>query len=596
MVPPQRTFNPPTTTLADPACCCPACAGLECLDRTRFFAGQLLTEADLNNEQSYLLAKNRLHNRYLHGWGVVCGLQVVCSECEGWVTVKPGYAIDPCGNDIIVCQEQSFNLCKAIQECCTPAKTSNCSPLRYTPSPTCQDQTQTWCITIQYQEQPGRKITPLQNAPSRQTNADCAPKGKNNGGNGGNCGCAPVSCGCPQLPTTAAKPLPSGACEPTRIIEGFKLGIMCDPPAQEEGPVPGSGRYQLEQCLAGLKQLISQNPYPSGIANTNPRPSYQQAYQAICNYRQMVLNALSSSFVTHCQLEIQLAGISIPPPPNDGSTGDPTQLQTALNAIIVVIVIAARDCICTSLLPACAPDPCDNRLILACVTVQDCQIINICHFGVGRRQVITFPVLEYWLSLIGFDIIWSDLGKILGLLCCGEYKQGDSFYPNYSYRDNLTTAGISRPDMISRMVTSIAAKSLGAGLVNAASTTPRAVDLSILVGQNKDVVMRALAAYGIGTSNSLPAGTTAASTVTLKDVSSDSAWSNVTPESGAQYAPAAFEISQPLTVFYKGDLVVGFDATNPTDILNHKIADLQQQVTSLSKLVNQSTPGGPKVG
>src|SRR5271165_4405020 len=94
---PTRTTTAAATTTttqkqASP-CCCLACTGLQCLDRTRFFAGQLLTEADLNNDQSYWLAKSRLRNRYLHGWGVVCGLQLVCGPCEGWVTIKTGYAI-----------------------------------------------------------------------------------------------------------------------------------------------------------------------------------------------------------------------------------------------------------------------------------------------------------------------------------------------------------------------------------------------------------------------------------------------------------------------------------------------------------------------
>ena len=50
-----------------------------------------------------------LHNRYLHGWGVVCGLQVRClpPQLQGqrvrgheWVAVWNGYAIDPKGRDI----------------------------------------------------------------------------------------------------------------------------------------------------------------------------------------------------------------------------------------------------------------------------------------------------------------------------------------------------------------------------------------------------------------------------------------------------------------------------------------------------------------
>src|SRR5690348_15337026 len=95
-------------------CTCQVCTGLECAERPRYFAGQLLSDKELTSEQAYTLLKNRLHNRYLHGWGVVCGLQVACSDCAGFISLKPGYAIDPCGNDIIVCADQEFNVLKAI--------------------------------------------------------------------------------------------------------------------------------------------------------------------------------------------------------------------------------------------------------------------------------------------------------------------------------------------------------------------------------------------------------------------------------------------------------------------------------------------------
>ena len=111
------------------ACCCPACAGLECLERPRFFAGQLLTESELNGEQAYVVAKNRLHNRYLHGPGVVCGLQVGCDPCDGWVTIAPGYAIDPCGNDIVVCEGQRLNVAELIARC-KDTGPAPCDPVR----------------------------------------------------------------------------------------------------------------------------------------------------------------------------------------------------------------------------------------------------------------------------------------------------------------------------------------------------------------------------------------------------------------------------------------------------------------------------------
>ena len=80
------------TATTDPCTPCPACGGLECLCRPRFFAGQLLTEADLNRLDHYIVAKNKLHNRYVHGWGVACGMEVVCSACGDQVIVRPGYA------------------------------------------------------------------------------------------------------------------------------------------------------------------------------------------------------------------------------------------------------------------------------------------------------------------------------------------------------------------------------------------------------------------------------------------------------------------------------------------------------------------------
>lgn len=150
------------------SCSCPACTGLNCLERPRFFAGQLISEAELNSEIDYMLAKQRLHNRYLHGVGTVCGLEVVCSNCEGQVIVKPGYAIDPCGNDIIVCTEQRFDLLKAIKACCDSRKKkckTDCDPYLPAGDPGCTGLEQHWCITITYQEKPTRPTTPLRNQP-----------------------------------------------------------------------------------------------------------------------------------------------------------------------------------------------------------------------------------------------------------------------------------------------------------------------------------------------------------------------------------------------------------------------------------------------
>src|SRR4051812_7846140 len=107
-----------TTRMPRPAAAqCPVCGGLECLCRPRFFAGQLLTDEDLNRLERYMIAKNKLHNRYLHGWGVACGLEVVCHQCQGWVTVTAGYALSPCGDDIVVCRDEAVNVGDLIKQC-----------------------------------------------------------------------------------------------------------------------------------------------------------------------------------------------------------------------------------------------------------------------------------------------------------------------------------------------------------------------------------------------------------------------------------------------------------------------------------------------
>ena len=66
-----------------------------------FFSGRLLTIDDLDREQAYFLARPRRHNRFLHGWDVVAGLEVSVSEANE-VVVAPELAIDYAGNEIAV--------------------------------------------------------------------------------------------------------------------------------------------------------------------------------------------------------------------------------------------------------------------------------------------------------------------------------------------------------------------------------------------------------------------------------------------------------------------------------------------------------------
>jgi hypothetical protein len=83
------------------------------LERVNYFPRQLLTADDMIADQNYFRERMRRHNRYLHGWGVVCGLEVTAAPTEAtpWrVKVGAGYALGPYGDEIDVAEAQTLDL------------------------------------------------------------------------------------------------------------------------------------------------------------------------------------------------------------------------------------------------------------------------------------------------------------------------------------------------------------------------------------------------------------------------------------------------------------------------------------------------------
>jgi len=82
--------------------------------RNNYFTGKMMGAAEFIAESRYHQEKLRLHQVRLHGWGVVCGLDVVEHGSEAcrmrYVIVRPGSAIDCCGNDILVSDDEIVDL------------------------------------------------------------------------------------------------------------------------------------------------------------------------------------------------------------------------------------------------------------------------------------------------------------------------------------------------------------------------------------------------------------------------------------------------------------------------------------------------------
>jgi hypothetical protein len=109
----QVTDCPPTTAVK--------------LERVNFFDRQLLTANDMITDRDYFLQKLRRHNRFLHGWGVVCGLAVTvpANPATPWqVQIGSGYALGPYGDEIFVGDAVLFDLAA----CLTGGVTNPCEP------------------------------------------------------------------------------------------------------------------------------------------------------------------------------------------------------------------------------------------------------------------------------------------------------------------------------------------------------------------------------------------------------------------------------------------------------------------------------------
>ena len=97
------------------------------LERVNYFPRQLLTVEDMVTERDYFLQKLRRHNRFLHGWGVVCGLEVTAAptlEAMWQVKIGSGYALGPYGDEIYAAEPVLLDLSK----CGAGTTTNPCEP------------------------------------------------------------------------------------------------------------------------------------------------------------------------------------------------------------------------------------------------------------------------------------------------------------------------------------------------------------------------------------------------------------------------------------------------------------------------------------
>lgn len=427
---------------ADDRPVCPACGGLQCLCRPRFFPGQLLTDEDLNRLESYVVEKNRLHARYLHGWGVACGLEVVCDPCTSTnVVVRTGYALSPCGDDIVVCQDHSVNVCELIDQC-RPQTGVVCDPPYTQPPRECKDGTEPWVLAICYDERPTRGITALTGSTDSACCSSCACGGS------GSCGCGGTGKKSSSSNSQQKKKAYQPQCEPTQICEGYRF-IAYKRPPQKQLQVPdprklGSMDLVFAWMYANrakfgpmLERLLCCVTAALELRASFGQGKYTVGRDAVNAYRDYLaaLRDFATSFALHdCSFVDKLAAASKDTGAQMETLRDLKKLDSSHAAIVTggfesldqVLFDLIAECFCSALLPACPEPAPDNCVPLALLTVstRDCRVVEICNWE-ERKLLITWRTIGYWLSWLP----WDRLRAMIARLCCADTPRRGVIWP-----------------------------------------------------------------------------------------------------------------------------------------------------------------------
>jgi hypothetical protein len=199
--------GPMMTDLMTAATPCDAAqtAGLE---RTRFFARQLITPDDLTQDQIYFREKHKRHNRMLHGWGVVCGACVRRGSGTCEVIVEPGYVLGPYGDEIVIDRDVRIDICKQ-----GVSERNGC----------CGEELDPWCGDV-------RNDCPAGTLYLAVRYSECQARPVR--GSGGGCGC-----GCDE-----------SGCEYSRIRDSFAIKLLRELPKSYTTPMKQPPMTALVPC------------------------------------------------------------------------------------------------------------------------------------------------------------------------------------------------------------------------------------------------------------------------------------------------------------------------------------------------------------
>jgi len=205
------------STTATDRCKC-GCSDETLAEYTYFRQRQIVMAEDFTQDQSYARYKRRMHNRMLHGWGVVCGCNVHYDSAWN-LTVESGYVLDPMGDDIYIPAACTFDIRRRGFD------GDSVDP--------CPQQTDPWCSDVTVQPPANIelylaiKYAQCKSRPVRATGCGCRGSANGHGGD--------------------------VACEYSRIRDSYSLQVLRELPRSHE---------QLSSAPPDILSLISQSGTP----------------------------------------------------------------------------------------------------------------------------------------------------------------------------------------------------------------------------------------------------------------------------------------------------------------------------------------------
>lgn len=429
-------------TLLSQSLACPPGAIQGGLTRTRFFDGMFLTQADLENEQVYWRMKRRLTNRAL-GTGVVWGLKLAFDVATQKYRLSPGYALDCCGNDLVVeCPVEitQTELFQRSQPLVTPAQGNSLSA---------RGESRLACVVLQYVECPDA-IRPVHRDA-------CAPAGS--------------------------------ACEPSRIRETCRLLLV----PECENILGCEPIVQFQRKVDALRASLGGVAAPPPSESWFPNATYAGGKQTVGS---LVLAALHGYLATadkykasaQSQLVVSYLMSSVMSGLLDLDTGAMTD-ATRRHLDVAVTELAAA--LCDGLMypgPRCLED--HHGVFLGCVRLSRTNAVEVFTPWVCRREVLTGPLLNWWLCQVGARPLDVLVNRVAASQCEAVTTQATdptgvilrSHHLTDAVDGQVTDRRAMEPvDFIGTIARALTGSNAASGLIKVESTAPNGKPMSMVV-------------------------------------------------------------------------------------------------------------------